>query len=57
MLHSFFALESKRTDPIEYKAGTVEIVVQGTKSGIATINDKEYLGIHLFYCEPKGRPR
>ena len=25
MLHSFFALEPKRTDPIEYKAGGVEI--------------------------------
>lgn len=47
MLHSFFALESKRTDPIEYKAGTVEIVVQGTKSGIATINDKEIL---VYIC-------
>ena len=47
MLHSFFALESKRTDPIEYKAGTVEIVVQGTKLGIATINDKEIL---VYIC-------
>ena len=47
MLHSFFALESKRTDPIEYKAGSVEIVVQGTKSGIATINDKEIL---VYIC-------
>ena len=47
MLHSFFALEAKRTDPIEYKAGTVEIIVQGTKSGIATINDKEVL---VYIC-------
>lgn len=47
MLHSFFALESKRTEPIEYKAGTVEIVVHGTKSGIATINDKEIL---VYIC-------
>ena len=47
MLHSFFALESKRTDPIEYKASGVEIVVQGTKSGIATINDKEIL---VYIC-------
>jgi len=47
MLHSFFALESKRMDPIEYKAGGVEIVVQGTKSGIATINDKEIL---VYIC-------
>lgn len=47
MLHSFFALEAKRTDPIEYKAGAVEIVVQGTKSGIATINDKEIL---VYIC-------
>ena len=47
MLHSFFALESKRTDPIEYKASGVEIVVQGTKSGIATINDK---GILVYIC-------
>jgi hypothetical protein len=46
-LHSFFALESKRTDPIEYKASGVEIVVQGTKSGIATINDK---GILVYIC-------
>lgn len=47
MLHSFFALEAKRTDPIEYKADGVEIVVQGTKSGIATINDKEIL---VYIC-------
>ena len=47
MLHSFFALEPKRTDPIEYKAGNIEIVVQGTKSGIATINDKEIL---VYIC-------
>src|SRR5271165_3886184 len=47
MLHSFFALDSKRTDPIEYKADAVEIVVQGTKSGIATINDKEIL---VYLC-------
>ena len=47
MLHSFFALEPKRTDPIEYKAGGVEIIVQGTKSGIATINDKEIL---VYLC-------
>ena len=47
MLHSFFALELKRMDPIEYKAGGVEIVVQGTKSGIATINDKEIL---VYIC-------
>ena len=47
MLHSFFALEAKRTDPIEYKAGGVEITVQGTKSGIATINDKELL---VYIC-------
>jgi plasmid replication initiation protein len=47
MLHSFFALEPKRTEPIEYKAGDVEIVVQGTKSGIATINDKEIL---VYIC-------
>ena len=47
MLHSFFALEPARTDPIEYKADGVEIVVQGTKSGIATINDKEIL---VYIC-------
>jgi plasmid replication initiation protein len=47
MLHSFFALESKRTDPIEYKANGVEIIVQGTKSGLATINDKEIL---VYIC-------
>ena len=47
MLHSFFALEAKRTDPIAYKADGVEIVVQGTKSGIATINDKEIL---VYIC-------
>lgn len=47
MLHSFFALEPKRTDPIQYKAGNVEIVVQGTKSGIATITDKEIL---VYIC-------
>ena len=47
MLHSFFALELRRTDPIEYKASGVEIVVQGTKSGIATINDKEIL---VYIC-------
>ena len=47
MLHSFFALEPKRTDPIEYKAGGVEIVIQGTESGIATINDKEIL---VYLC-------
>lgn len=47
MLHSFFALESSRMDPIEYKADGVEIVVQGTKSGIATINDKEIL---VYIC-------
>ena len=47
MLHSFFALEAKRTDPIEYKANGVEIIVQGTKSGLATINDKEIL---VYIC-------
>jgi plasmid replication initiation protein len=47
MLHSFFALEAKRTDPIQYRAGGVDIVVQGTKSGIATINDKELL---VYIC-------
>lgn len=47
MLHSFFALDTKRTEPIQYKAGSVEIVVQGTKSGIATINDKEIL---VYIC-------
>jgi plasmid replication initiation protein len=47
MLHSFFALESKRIGPIEYKSGGIEIVVQGTKSGIATINDKEIL---VYIC-------
>jgi hypothetical protein len=47
MLHSFFALEAKRADPIEYKADGVEIIVQGTKSGIATINDKEIL---VYIC-------
>jgi len=47
MLHSFFALESKRMDPIEYMANGIEIVVQGTKSGIATINDKEIL---VYIC-------
>jgi len=47
MLHSFFALEAKRTDPIQYRAGGVEIIVQGTKSGIATINDKEVL---VYIC-------
>jgi len=47
MLHSFFALEPKRMDPIEYKANGVEIVVQGTKSGLATINDKEIL---VYIC-------
>ncbi len=47
MLHSFFALEAGRVDPIAYKAGGVEIVVQGTKSGIATINDKEIL---VYIC-------
>ena len=47
MLHSFFALKSARTNPIEYKADGVEIVVQGTKSGIATINDKEIL---VYIC-------
>lgn len=47
MLHSFFALEAKRTDPIQYKAGNVEIIVQGTKSGIATITDKEIL---VYIC-------
>ena len=47
MLHSFFALEPARMDPIEYKADGVEIVVQGTKSGIATINDKEIL---VYIC-------
>ena len=47
MLHSFFALEAKRMDPIEYKANGVEIIVQGTKSGIATINDKEVL---VYIC-------
>src|SRR5260370_10236026 len=52
MLHSFFALESKRTDPIEYKANGVEITVQGTKSGIATINDKEIL---VYICSIAGQ--
>ena len=47
MLHSFFALEAKRSDPIEYKANGVEIIVQGTKSGLATINDKEIL---VYIC-------
>jgi hypothetical protein len=47
MLHSFFALEAKRTDPIQYRSGGVEIIVQGTKSGIATINDKELL---VYIC-------
>jgi len=47
MLHSFFALEPARMDPIVYKADGVEIVVQGTKSGIATINDKEIL---VYIC-------
>lgn len=47
MLHSFFALEARRMEPIIYKAGGVEIVVQGTKSGIATINDKEIL---VYIC-------
>src|SRR5215472_13228107 len=47
MLHSFFALEAKRVDPIEYKANGVEIIVQGTKSGLATINDKEIL---VYIC-------
>jgi plasmid replication initiation protein len=47
MLHSFFALEPARTDPIEYKAEGVEIVVQDTKSRIVTINDKEIL---VYIC-------
>ena len=47
MLHSFFALEARRTEPIVYKANGVEIIVQGTKSGIATINDKEVL---VYIC-------
>ena len=34
-------------DPIVYKADGVEIVVQDTKSGIATINDKDLL---VYIC-------
>jgi plasmid replication initiation protein len=52
MLHSFFALEAKRTNPIAYKADGVEIIVQGTKSGIATINDKEIL---VYICSIAGQ--
>jgi plasmid replication initiation protein len=57
MLHSFFALAPRRTEAIQYKGGGVEITVQGTRLGIATIQDKEilvYLGSIIKQKQARG---